>query len=211
MKVNNYFPTRIFTDSLPQDQAAALNAQLLAAIYAERDQDKAGISRSNYAALGGWHSRTNIHKDATYAEMVKVILNYGAQVSMANRYDPNYALTIGTMWSIINPPGSANMAHIHPNCLWSGVYYVHTPENAGSISFTDPRTANLMTPPRYAEGEVRIPENRTKITITPVAGKIVIFPSWLYHSVAPNLSDKTGAEGERVIISFNLNQQRAAN
>ena len=29
---------------------------------------------------------------------------------------------------------------MHPNSHWSGVYYVHAPEGAGDIEFTDPRT-----------------------------------------------------------------------
>ena len=30
--------------------------------------------------------------------------------------------------------------------------------------------------------------------------------SWLYHGVDPNMSEKTGRDGERVIISFNMSQ-----
>ena len=33
-------------------------------------------------------------------------------------------LFLGNMWANVNPPGGYNRAHIHPNCTWSGVYYV---------------------------------------------------------------------------------------
>jgi hypothetical protein len=37
---------------------------------------------------------------------------------------------------------------------------------------------------------------------------MLIFPSWLYHAVAPNLSEHDGPAGHRVIISFNLSQHK---
>ena len=44
--------------------------------------------------------------------------------------------------------------------------------------------------------------------VKPVAGKMLFLPSWLYHSVEPNLADGTGNASERIIISFNINQKR---
>ncbi len=38
-----------------------------------------------------------------------------------------------------------------------------------------------------------------KIEYQPVAGTVLIFPSWLYHGVQPNLDDVS-----RVCISFNI-------
>ena len=114
------------------------------------------------------------------------------------------------MWSIINPPGSGNAAHIHPDSLWSGVYYVHTPEDCGPIMFTDPRTENHMRVPRYADDKKRPPSARPNIKYIPRAGLMVMFPSWLYHSVEPNMSQKTGREADRVIISFNMTQTSLA-
>ena len=54
------------------------------------------------------------------------------------------------MWSIINVPGSFNRSHIHPDCLWSGVYYVQAPEGAGQIEFTEPRTQNMVRTAKLA-------------------------------------------------------------
>ena len=38
--------------------------------------------------------------------------------------------------------------------------------------------------------------------LKPTPGKMLIFTSWLYHCVDPNLSDEKGKAGHRVIISF---------
>jgi hypothetical protein len=35
---------------------------------------------------------------------------------------------------------------------------------------------------------------------------MLIFPSWLYHSVQPNMADRDKGNGDRVIISFNLSR-----
>jgi len=119
-------------------------------------------------------------------------------------YDINTSLHIDSMWSIVNLPGSHNKSHIHPGSHWSGVYYVQAPEKSGRIQFSDPRTASVMSGIRYQPNSRRKPETWVKVSHNPVAGKMIIFPSWLYHSVEPNLS-----KDERIIISFNLNQYKS--
>ena len=199
-----YFPTLVFTISVSSKDA--LNAYFLDLIYAERERDQKGIERSNFRKLGGWHSHNNLHREEAYAPLTDRVHQAGRRISRQLGYHPDKQLKIGTMWSIINAPGSSNKAHIHPDSHWSGVYYVHTPEDAGDIEFTDPRTSHVMNQPSFEPKIQRSKENWTKVRFTPKAGKMLIFPSWLYHGVDPNMSDKTGRHGERVIISFNLSQ-----
>jgi uncharacterized protein (TIGR02466 family) len=201
-----YFPTLVY--SFQNAAPEALNARLLELIYAEQERDQAGIQRSNFRRLGGWHSHNDLHKSPDYAELVDSIHTAGKLVSDNLGYHKGYALRIGTMWSIINPPGSANRAHIHPGCTWSGVYYIHTPDGCGNIEFIDPRTENMMFQPRYMPNKKRPKHCWTKANLTPRPGRMLIFPSWLYHAVAPNLSEHEGPAGHRVIISFNLSQHK---
>jgi uncharacterized protein (TIGR02466 family) len=202
-----YFPTHIFQIDLPNPEE--FNKNILNNIYAERDRDQEGISRSNFRELGGWHSHNNLHKNEDYADLVGRIDAATARMSDDMGYDPSRALKIGTMWSIINPPGASNRAHIHPGCLWSGVYYVQAPENCGRIEFVEPRTMHLMNQPRYKPNTKRKREHWTKVRYTPEPGRMIIFPSWLYHGVDPNMTEETGDAANRVIISFNLNQVKA--
>jgi len=204
---NQYFPTQIFSFQLPDIVAEPANSALLEAIYSERSRDCKGIQRSNHRGLGGWHSHNNLHKEVPYRQLVGLVNSSCDSISKKNGYHKGSSLKIGTMWSIINPPGSSNRSHIHPNCIWSGCYYVHAPENSGNIDFTDPRTQNLMNPPRYLPNKKRQRSCWSKVNFTPAAGKLLIFPSWLYHSVAPNLSTEKGKRGERVVIAFNLSQE----
>jgi uncharacterized protein (TIGR02466 family) len=204
----SYFPTQIFSAEIPG--AEELNARLLASIYEERERDRKGIQRSNFRSLGGWHSHNNLHKDDRFAAIVRAIGSMGDYISTSLGYHQGYRLEIGTMWSIVNPPGSSNRAHIHPGCDWSGVYYVQAPARSGDIEFIDPRTQHLVRQPRYIANRKRPKACWTKVRYTPVPGKMLIFPSWLYHGVEPNLASEKGNAAERVIISFNLSQAKLA-
>lgn len=207
MITKHYFPTRIFIDMLDAETASRLNTALLKLVREDRQNDPRGLRRSSYAELGGWHSQAMLHKNPAYADLLAYVHRCGELISESSGYDPRYSLQVDTMWSIINPHGATNMAHIHPGSLWSGVYYIQAPKGCGNISFTDPRTANVMSAAIYNPDKPRIQETKTKITLTPEPGKIVIFPSWLYHAVAPNIAQGKDEEADRVIISFNINQR----
>lgn len=203
----SYFPTLIFQFDLPDPKP--LNEKLLAAVYAERERDRKGIERSNIPELGGWHSHNELHKNPEFADMTALIGNATRRISEDQSYHEKYTFKIGTMWSIINPPGSANRAHVHPGCLLSGVYYIQAPENAGNIEFIEPRTVHLMNQPKFQSNSKRAKENWTKVRFDPVPGRMIIFPSWLYHAVDTNQSKAEGELANRIIISFNLNQVKA--
>jgi len=206
-KSEYYFPTMLFISEL--HDAQEVNSELLSLIRRERESDSIGVERSNIPVLGGWHSQSNLQHKEEYVQIVERILRLGAEISEKLGYDPGFTLEIDSMWSIINGPGSFNRSHIHPGSMWSGVYYVAAPENAGSIEFTEPRTQNLMSSPNYIPNKTRPVECWGKVQFDPTPGKMIVFPSWLYHSVNPNLSSLEGEDAERVIISFNLSQVRS--
>jgi uncharacterized protein (TIGR02466 family) len=204
----SYFPTTIFQIDLPDPRA--LNDKLLENIYAEQERDLKGINRSNFSELGGWHSHNDLHKSPNYSDLVGLINASTARLAEDQGYAKSHVIRIGTMWSIINPPGSSNRAHVHPGCLWSGVYYIQAPEGAGNIEFFEPRTAHLMNQPKYEPKSKRAKENWTKVRFVPTPGRMIIFPSWLYHGVDPNISKEQGRKAHRIIISFNLNQVKSS-
>ncbi|MCI5046691.1 MAG: TIGR02466 family protein [Aquisalinus sp.] len=201
-----YFPTQVFTYQLPEQSTENLTGLLLDAVYKERDQDLDGIERSNIRELGGWHSRNNLHREEPYKPLVDLVNAVGQKISRKNGYHEAYALEVNSMWSIINPPGCSNRAHIHPESLWSGVFYVQAPEGSGDFEFIDPRTANLMNTPKFRDDKGRPQNCWAEVFYTPKPGKCILFPSWLYHSVSPNLSAEQGDAGNRIIMSFNLDQ-----
>ena len=206
LKVQRYFPTLIFSLEVPDSEI--LNDHLIETIYAERERDRTGVRKSNFPELGSWHSHVKLHKDVAFAGLVQCVDETAAMMCRELGYHRSYQLRIGTMWAIINPPGSSNRAHIHPGCIWSGVYYVQAPRNSGQIEFIDPRTQNLMSQVEYIPDTKRPRICWTKVQYKPVAGRMLIFPSWLYHSVGPNRSKAKGKDADRIIVSFNLSQER---
>lgn len=201
-----YFPTMVFQYDV--ENAQSLNRTLLDLIYAERERDRAGVNKSNTAELGSWHSATNLHKNTEYEPLLTEVGSTLGRISQDLRYAKDQILKVTTMWSIINPPGNGNRAHVHPGALWSGVYYVQAPEGAGQIEFIDPRVINIMNQPKYETKKKRPRDCWTKVTYKPVAGRMIVFPASLYHGVDTNMSKEKGRAADRVIVSFNINQVR---
>ena len=107
---------------------------------------------------------------------------------------------LGNMWANINPSGGYNKPHVHPNALFSGVYYVKTPPNCGRLICQDPRpgiqtcmpTRKKEKPPKYLWRDVHL---------QPQENRAIIFPAWLWHAVEPNESNDI-----RISVSFNFIQ-----
>lgn len=99
-------------------------------------------------------------------------------------------------WGAILRGGNTQGIHIHPYANISGVYYVAAPPAAletggdgGKIHFYDPRPRANMN---------QIPRQITRRRVTPIPGDMIIFPSWLEHSVSA-----FNGPGERISIAFN--------
>ena len=82
------------------------------------------------------------------------------------------------------------------NNYLSGVYYVRVPKGGDSIVFKDPRPQTTIISPPVSE---RNEYNSIHATLTVETGLLIMFPSWLAHSVEPNQGDE-----ERISISFNV-------
>jgi uncharacterized protein (TIGR02466 family) len=201
-----YFPTPIYFSDLPG--ARSLNEAIKPPIYAWRAEDQEGIHRSNVKRVGSWHSQLDMHRREEYRPLTEQILGVARQIFDDLGYDPVYEPAIDNMWANISPRYGYNRSHIHPNVLWSGVYYVQAPPDGGRIYFTDPRAQVLILTPRYAPDAPRKAEAWSEVYYEAIEGRLILFPSWLAHEVEPNLCDREGPAGDRISISFNLYQKR---
>ena len=103
---------------------------------------------------------------------------------------------ITNMWSIINQRDSFNERHHHGNSALSAAYYVNADKNSGDIVFYDPRHAFTFSHPENSQINNL---NAQVKSITPKKGMLVLFPSYLEHSVNPSKSEE-----DRIVISFNI-------
>ena len=107
---------------------------------------------------------------------------------------------LGNMWANINPPGGYNAPHLHPNSLYSGVYYIKAPKDSGDLVFNDPSPGEQLNLPAIKKGPP--PKHLWReVHLAPVEGRIIIFPFYLWHNVEPNLSNDI-----RISVSFNFIQ-----
>ena len=99
----------------------------------------------------------------------------------------------------INP--RRNEQSTHAPYPYDRVYYVKASKNSGMLRIDDPRSAAAMSRPRMKEGT---PPSRLwrELSYEPASGKLIMFPSWLVHSVDPNESNDI-----RISISFNFLQK----
>jgi uncharacterized protein (TIGR02466 family) len=169
------------------------NQQLANDIVAWSKQDK-GVKKTN---VNGWHSQTNMHEIPQFKPLVDELFKMQHQVFKEEWLDREPRL--GNMWANINYPGGYNRPHIHPNSLFSGVYYVKAEPNSGKLVCNDPRPGYKQIclqekgqPPKHLWREVHL---------DPKEGRILMFPSWLWHCVEPNESNDI-----RISVSFNFIQ-----
>jgi uncharacterized protein (TIGR02466 family) len=204
--VERYFPTLIFFRDLPN--GAELNDAIKPAIYAWRGTDPSGIVRSNVAQEGSWHSPLDMASRPEFAALVREVQSHAECLFGDLGYDPAYGPSLSNMWVNIHPRHGHNRSHMHPNALWSGVYYVQSPPRSGRILFGDPRAQALNLRPFFRTDRPVPPLGWTEIYYEAIEGRILFFPAWLRHEVEPNLAVLEGQAGDRISVSFNFTQQR---
>ncbi len=176
--------------------AVQMNRQLIADISELRTSIKS-IKRSNEL---GWHSPTNMHKRDMFKPLCDCIDGMAATIADSMNMRRDRQLVIETFWVNINPKYAYNALHEHPESVVSGVYYVQSDEKSGHLRFRDPRAGKRMNPWPVAEDKKSDQRHWDRVSHKPIAGRLIMFPSWLEHDVEANLSDQ-----ERISISFNMN------
>ena len=184
-----FFPTSVFGKDIKLD-----NDKLTQDIVNWSNQDQ-GVQKTNYK---GWHSTTDMAQKSEYQNLVKELIIMCKDVFKEEWLDREPIL--GNMWANINPKDGMNQPHIHPNSFFSGVYYVKSNPQAGRLRIYDPRPGAQIVMPSRREGT---PPNHLwrDVNINPIPGRIIMFPSWLWHSVEPNQSNDI-----RISVSFNFIQ-----
>lgn len=188
------FGTPVIVDQL--DDADAINAELLKLIEERRRVDE-GVIRSN---AGGWHSKQDFAHWSGEAGR-KLLLNV---LTLARDHTQIASGAEGGVewsaeaWANVSGPGALNKPHIHGGAFWSAVYYVRAPaSDSGQLVLHDPRMPALRMYAPMLRFKGAGPEQVARIP--PKSGMVVMFPSWLLHSVEP-----WQGEGERVSIAFNV-------
>lgn len=182
---------------------------LLTALILQQDDEKSSLTTS-------YREQDFFSQDHPAVDWLKTCINKTVVdylVKQGINYDVKWSIQ---GWANINRTGDYHSLHNHPHSYLSGTYYVKAPLqaytkngltdtntvtlnpqrsdlNPGDISFFDPRAqANTLAIAGDAQIEA---EHR----ITPTAGMLLLWPSFLHHFVHPNFATE-----ERISVSFNI-------
>ena len=187
-----FFSTPIWSSKI--DSYKEVNEEMYNYILNLREQNPEGIRKSNF---NGWHSKDFNLNEETPKNFIKAV---SSKINTAfNDMDwdiEKQIVKIKSIWAIINEKGASNERHHHGNSALSAAYYVRAPKDCGDIVFYDPRPAPVFSHPITQKPNIL---NATVNSIRPDEGLLVLFPSYLDHSVKPNLSSN-----QRIVISFNI-------
>tara|TARA_X000000368_G_scaffold107235_1_gene83291 strand:- start:662 stop:1249 length:588 start_codon:yes stop_codon:yes gene_type:complete len=191
-----FFPTPIWASKINNYEET--NKEMHEYIIDLQSKDPDGISKSNFK---GWHSKDFDMKHEQPKNFITSIKNNVNFALNDMGWDLNkQTVKIKSVWAIINRKDAWNQKHHHSNSDLSAAYYVSAHDKCGDIVFYDPRPAPVHNHPIS-----KFPNklNATVNSIKPEPGMLVLFPSYLEHSVNPNLSDE-----KRIVISFNLSLEK---
>ena len=189
-----HFPTPLYIKDLPN--VVQLNQYLEQQIIHWSKTDPKGKKRTN---VNGWHSTTDMNQKEEYNVLTKEL--FAMQYEIYKKEHLTQKPVLGNMWANINYPGGYNRPHLHPNALFSGVYWIKTPIKSGNLMLYEPRPGVQCNMPNRKERKLP-PELWREVHYEPTAGRIIMFPAWLWHEVQPNKSNDT-----RISVSFNFLQR----
>lgn len=192
LTAEQWFPSVIWSGLL----SGVDNKALETFAYDRKNLDP-GVTISNYV---GWQSGPilqgdNEHFDQLVSVISEQMNNCAAQADLPE-------VEIQNIWININCPGAYNHLHNHAGGLLSGVYYVKSVPEQGNIFFERGDNAEYFLPPIEKPNYF----TSTATTYKAVTDAVYIFPSWLKHSVQPNLTQE-----DRISISFNYGVKARAN
>jgi len=149
-----------------------------------------------FSNVGGWQSHDLIKDDSTIIELVESIEKHLNIFS--KDFSIKKAFYVDNIWININNYKDYNERHFHPRSILSGVFYVKVPKDSGMLKFYNP-LGNIMEATLENKVDKWNEKNSVVMQVKPKENDLFIFPSWLDHSVLPNLN-KTE---ERISFSFN--------
>lgn len=178
MEVLNLFPTEIFVFKNNFDNAALIDRL--------KHLDNTVIKKTTTVSI-----LYDLRNHPDFAELFAWFHDCLEQIRVKCTYDCD-AFNITNSWFNVAVEGHSMYQnyHRHSMSFFSAVYYL---TDGSPTVFEDPVIHRTQ-----AQLEVLRTEFTPEYNSTAEAGKLVIFPSWMYHRSLPHMSSN-----DRYIISFN--------
>jgi len=169
------------------DNHKSVNEQLLKEIRDHKREQPVSLPSTH---PGCWRGTRKYPSESMLLNLFgKASMDAAARQGLDTR-ERKYSVRV-SYWVNVNGSGGFNELHNHVLGDYSGVYYVKG-TGTGDISFHSTEQLNKMIAPGMPFAD--------SISISPQDGMLLVFPSYMLHSVHPNLSNK-----ERISIAFDAN------
>jgi len=187
------FPTPVQVSQLPENLGSIVNWFYTQEMLTDKDK----LDSANY---GERSKNSYILNEPECMELNKYIISKVNNFSVTLGYRDN-DFRFGQSWLSYKHPGQHHAHHSHPNSAISGVLYYGIPsESTPAITFHKPMAnvnTSILRPALVTDRrELKYAQEKFHIEFSP--GLLVLFPSYLYHSVPLNKSDKV-----RCSLAFN--------
>jgi uncharacterized protein (TIGR02466 family) len=191
MEIVHIFSTPVWISVLPDFNDH--KESFLTSVRNFKEKNPQGEQKSN---ISGYCSPSTLQKEK---ELVP-LFDYVCGMAMSAIQDLNFVesnIFITGAWVNFNDSRQCmNSEHVHGD-VFSGVFYLNAPPESGKFAITNPGLnrvwagCNLIKEKNQFTGEM--------MRIEPEEGSIILFPSYVPHSVETNNHDD-----ERISISFNI-------
>jgi uncharacterized protein (TIGR02466 family) len=201
MPVELWFPVPFLVHDVEPAVRDAIRAKVLA--YLETESAKRDIAPAPVESVttSYYKPQQSVLVDAKLPELEEIVIRAGNTFIESLGLPPR-RLEIERAWINVFRPGAQEALHSHDGSLFSCSYYVEAPEQCGDIAFPDPIGAR-----RSYRGFTQTTGDNFltlhEMTYKPQPGRLIMFESWLPHSVHCNKSDKV-----RISLALNLRQAR---
>jgi uncharacterized protein (TIGR02466 family) len=191
------FVTKLYRAAVEGVDLRALS-QSCRSIASEDEAGKAWSKEKGYRGYTSYASLDDLPKrDPEFSTLAKLLDKHAAKFARELHLElGRRKLKLDSIWINVLEPGGVHTGHIHPHSVLSGTFYVDVPPGASALKLEDPRHALMMAAPPRAEDA---PESeRTFVYVTPKAGEVLIWESFVRHEVPANAAKKS-----RISVSFN--------
>ena len=187
--MNNFQVTPLFSSNIYVKQLEISDLNFIIEEVKKYELNSVSENRSN---IGGFQADFNMNNETDVSHLIKK--------EILNATEDFPRMEINSMWMNINRKNNFNQTHVHPESDFSGVIYLKTPNNCGTIRFQNPHAfARSAYMRKISEQERAITSQYVQYQFEPKAGMLILFPPDLPHYVMPNNSDE-----ERISVAFNI-------
>jgi len=189
MNLESWFPTPVIYDFANEELKNAIKQEFFKSEKEIVTKIQNMVWGDNVAST--FNTTKNILDEYQLSNLKNYIL-FVANEFNKNLYPNKNIITINNCWVNYNIKHQYQNKHNHLPYDISGVYYIQTNGKDGDLIFSNlnPNTHILKNTSVFTCSEV---------SYAPEEGKIIMFPSWVEHSVRANMTDST-----RISVSFNL-------